>query len=342
MTLPRRRFLWLGSAALAGCATGASGAARPASAPAQERAAPFEIVDAMPSFWAFWEGAQGQSADVAFEAFEREVIARYPELYTPAVLGLGDEEHALRARFDAWWAELPPRIPRLREISEALPGQLTVAAARFIEALPAFQWDGRCYLFASLDAFNGAGRMIGGAPQLAFGLDVIARGGPSMPGPVLFTHELFHFHQRQPEQNLIAAGVWFEGLAVHASRVLNPGATLDQVLPEQHLHDPSNPQLMNPARALSAEHDLPRWEAELARMILGALESSSEEDYATFFLGRASDALGERPVRSAYYFGLRTAERLAAQGHDLQALSERRPESMVPAIRATLEALAAG
>mgnify|MGYP003714241621 CR=1 FL=1 len=23
-----------------------------------------------------------------------------------------------------------------------------------------------------------------------------------MPGPVLFSHELFHFHQRQPEQNV--------------------------------------------------------------------------------------------------------------------------------------------
>ena len=342
MTLTRRDLLWLGSTALAGCAARLPGPSEGARGVAAQAEAALEIVDTMPAFWAFWESARGRPADEAFARFERAVVARHPELYTASVLGLSAEEGALRARFEPWWAALPARVPRMRAISETLPAQLEVAAARFVDALPAFDWRGRCYLLASLDAFNGAGRMIDGAPQLAFGVDVIADEGPSMPGPVLFSHELFHFHQRQPEQNVIGAGVWFAGLAVHASRVLNPGATLDEVLPEQHLHDPSDPQLLNRARAVSAERELPRYEPELAGMLLAALESDSEQDYATFFLGRASDALGERPVRAAYYFGLRTAERLAARGHGLQELSERAPEEMIPAVRATLEDIAAG
>lgn len=313
----RRRFLTLSGMLACGCA---------ARAPFQPSAAtrfvepPFSVIDTMPAFWAFWERARAKSPEEAFALFEQTVLARHRPLYAPDVIGLEPEDGALRERFMRWFPELPQLVPTMRALGARFEARLSSGTERFMRELPRFSWDGDCYLMVSLDAFNGAGREVSGAPALLFGLDVVAKMRPDSDLMVFLHHELFHFHQTEQSVWNVAAAMWMEGLATYASRVLNPGTGLDDALPLSHLHDPADPQLVDSARAISFEHDMPRHEQDLGMMLLDKLRSEDEADYATFFLGRASNALGERPVRSGYYFGLRVVEELAA-GRTLQELS---------------------
>ena len=67
--------------------------------------------------------------------------------------------------------------------------------------------------------------------------------------------------------------------------------------------------------------------------LIEALHEQDPKRYSDFFLGRASPRLGERPVRSAYWFGLLVARGLA-QSRTLAELAN----ADVIALRPTVEA----
>jgi len=231
----------------------------------------------------------------------------------------------------------------MRRLHRVFTSELNASRARFVEALPDFEWDGSIFLFASIDAFNGAGRMVDGEPALLFGLDVIARLQADADPAVLFHHELFHMYQAQAETYL-GEGMWVEGLATYASLSLNTGATDEQALPVSHLHDPADPQLAAPERAVSLAEAMPDWVSELGPMLRERLRSSENsgdpDDYAMFFLGRAAPGLGARPVRSAYWFGLQIVRRLAA-GRSLQALAALEPAALLDDMEVALDEIIA-
>jgi len=260
-----------------------------------------EVVDLVPEFLRFWD-AHAEAEDAALRAaFVERIVAPHPTLYVDSVIGppgRGDPE--FDGRVEAWLDWLRDATPAMRRLHAAFAADLDDAKRRFIEALPDFDWRGRVYLFASVDAFNGAGRMVAGDPALLFGLDVIARLQADANLAVLFHHELFHMYQAQA-QTYLAEAMWVEGLATYASLALNPGATDAEALPVSHVHDPDDPQLAAPERAVSLAEVMPGLVGELGPMLRERLRSSeqsgSEDDYAIFFLGRAAPALGHRPVR---------------------------------------------
>ena len=331
IALSRRTFLAASAALLAEACGGPS--TRPPSA-----GAPFRIVDTMPAFFDFWERAEGAPLEEAGALFRELVVARYPEAYVPSVLGAGSEAE-LDARIDRFLPRLPALVPVMRRLHRAFEARLEEGTRRFLKALPSFGWDGDCYLMASIDGFNGAGREVAGRAALLFGLDVMADLQPDRDPMVLIHHELFHFHQAQGPAQIYAA-MFFEGLATYASLVLNPGTAREDALPMTHLHDPSDPVLDAPGRRVRFADAMPEHAASLGAALLRCLDSESREDYATFFLGRASPALGARPVRSAYYFGLEIASRLA-DGRSLEVLADLDPASLRAEIEAALRAIVA-
>lgn len=303
-----------------------------------------EVVDLMPETFGFWD-ANAAAPDPELRArFVERIVGAHPELYADSVIGapgVGDE--GFDARVDAWLGWLRDAVSTMRRLHGAFASDLEDAKRRFIEALPDFDWRGRVYLFASVDAFNGAGRMVAEDPALLFGIDVIARLQADANLAVLFHHELFHMYQAQAETYL-AEAMWVEGLATYASLALNPGATDEAALPVSHMHDPDDPQLAAPDRAVSLAEVMPGLVPELGPMLRDRLRSSedsgSEDDYAMFFLGRAAPVLGQRPVRSAYWFGLQIVRRLA-RGRSLRELAAIPPGELIDEMAGALDAMIA-
>ncbi len=312
-----RRRSWLELCAalpLAACSPPREATNAPA---AVEPALPFELEDALPAFFSFYDRFERAPLVERVDAFLREVVAKHPAIYAKEVLGLAgpDATRALRDRLLEWLPTLGIRVPAMREVHARFPQDAARAVARFREVLPSFAWRGKCWLFASVDSMNGAVRDVSGEPCLVFGVDVVVKDGTSMPLPVLFAHELFHLHhaaeQRDPgaDQRLVDA-LWFEGLAGYASTLIVPGTSDAQALPMSHVHRPDAPALDVPERRVDLSRLAPELWRALGAELLAALESQDRERYADFFLGRASPALGERPVRTGYWFGLQLARSL--------------------------------
>ncbi|MCR9163073.1 MAG: hypothetical protein ACE37F_32895 [Nannocystaceae bacterium] len=322
-----RRSFCSGFLAACGCAS----APAPATAPAPPAPAlPFDVVDLMPAFFAFWDAHGPRATD----AFLREVVAEHPEVYAPNVIGY-DDGTALRSRVEAW---LPrAQVETMRSIHADFGPNLRGHARRFVSAFDDFDWDGRVFLMASIDAFNGASRRVGDRAALLFGLDVIARTSPPQDLAVLMHHELFHMYQASGAR-VLADALWVEGLATLASIELNPGTSDDEALPQSHLHDPEDPQLDAPARRVVWSRDMPEHAASMGPGLLAALDSSAQDDYATFFLGRASPKLGRRPVRTGYWYGLQVA-RLVCAERSVRALAKVPLPQMRPAVRDAMQAL---
>lgn len=303
-----------------------------------------EIVDLLPDFFAFFDAHRDATDAGLAAAFVAQMVGARPEVYAARVIGeAGAGDDGFAARVEAWIPWLREVEPTMRRLHADFTRDLDAARARFVEALPDFDWRGKVYLFASVDAFNGAGRMVAGEPALLFGLDVIARLQADANLTVLFHHELFHMYQAQAETYL-AEAMWVEGLATYASLALNPGATDADALPVSHVHDPDDPQLAVPERAVSLAEVMPALVPELGPMLRARLRSSEasghEDDYPMFFLGRAAPSLGPRPVRSAYWFGLQIVRRVQ-RGRSLRELAAIEPATLIPEMERALDAIIA-
>ncbi len=302
--------------------------------------APFEVVDLMPEFFSFWAEAEHESAAEAATRFIATIVAAHPDVYAPNVLGYDPEQpDALRRRLEPWLQTMVSRIDIMRRLHTAFASDLEAHSARFMAAFDDFDWNGRVFILASVDAFNGAGRKVGDRGALLFGLDVIARSTPEARLDVLMHHELFHMFQA-PRGPSLSDALWVEGLATLASLELNPGATDDQALPISHWHDPRDPQLDVPARRVDWDRDMPGHVAGLGEELLAALSLEDEDAYAQFFLGRASEALGARPVRTGYWFGLQVAREVCGSA-SVRAFAKRDPATLATRIEAALRSVIA-
>jgi hypothetical protein len=346
-----RRRSWLelsGALALAGCVSSSSqDTTLVSSASPAPQALPFDLVDALPAFFGFFESFEDGAVEEQIEGFFSEVVAKHPAVYAANVLGLSgpDPRAALTARLRDWLPGVAARVPAMRAVHARFPQDAQAAVTRFRQVLPSFGWRGKCWLFASVDGMNGGVREVGGESSLVFGVDVIVKDASSMPLPVLFAHELFHVHHaaQQPdpgsEQRIVDA-LWFEGLATYASTLIVPGTTDRQALPLSHVHEPDSPALDNPARRV----DLAAMPLELRRSLgaelHAALESQERDRYSDFFLGRASPRLGERPVRSGYWFGLMVARALG-KTRGLDELTNADMKELRPLIASELSRLVA-
>jgi hypothetical protein len=340
ISLGRRQWIAGSLACTLGCSSSPAPTRGTASREPGPPKAPFRVVDLMPAFWAFWEKAKASSIEAQRAAFIAEVAERHPDVYAPNVLRLDAEDPgALAKRLDQWLPKLPAIEADMRRLHKSFVEQLGQGTAAFMRALPDFSWAGNVYLFASIDSFNGGGRKVGNDPALLFGLDVIARSQPTANLTVLVHHELYHFYQASGG-DVVAHSLWVEGLATHASMVLNPRATEDDALPISHLHDSKDPQLDAPERRISLAKEMPARVAALGSPLLAALDSKDPGVYSDFFLGRASERAHGEPVRSGYWFGLQLVRRLA-RGRSLQALARIEPASIVDELRAELTAMVA-
>jgi hypothetical protein len=172
---------------------------------------------------------------------------------------------------------------------------------KFCQAFPDFA-PARTKIYLMLSLFRFDAKVPSDHPDsLLLGLDGLARfHGSNPPLALMLSHEFFHLYHfqvnplpRNPDEIPLYRLLWQEGLAVYASRQLNPGASLADALldPELAAESPG---------AITGE----------AKRLLLCLDSR-DDDVAAHFLAKSEGGTG--PGRIGYLIGYEIVARLAAQ-----------------------------
>lgn len=306
----------IGAACLSTPAAAAENATPPATASAT--ANDCRITDLMPDFWTFWRQAQETPRERWPSLFRALVRERHAAVYDVVFKNLPMSEDEL---VGTSFGRIEPHVGTLGALSAALSHSLPQRIDRFRRDFPAFRCEVPVIFLYSAGAFDGAIRTVGEQRTLMFGLDVVAR-LHGEEGEPLYVHELFHLYHGQQatppgeaEERLFWS-LWREGLATWVACGPNPS------------------RASWTACGLPAVAEETGRAPELARLVAAAVDSTSQEDYARFFLGgRESAAV---PARSGYWIGYLVVQR-AAKDQSVVALARLGPEAVRPLI---VEALA--
>lgn len=258
--------------------------------------------DLMPAFWAVHDRAAGGTVEERGRAIVEGFFTPEIEAYRGAGIG--------RVDFVRWLQVFDPMAAAVRRLSAQFPALWQAHAARFRRALPDAVDDAPVTILPSFYYFDARVRMWRDRIVLFVGLDGVVRlHGADADLGILLDHESFHLYHHQVNPTLLLPagdplwlGIWKEGLAVHASAVLNPDATRLRVL------------LGDAALAAIGPEVIARVAAELPP-VLGATANATRARYLAY------DYRGDIPARSGYVLGWVIAQRAAAQGRDLAALA---------------------
>ena len=278
------------------------------------------VQDLMPAFWAAYDALPPGSP---VQRAER-LIATYllPNIEAYRAAGIG------RVDIGAWLPRFDPIAAQVRALSQRLPDLWCARLAQFQRLLPDAAPDVPATTFVSFQWFDGRARLVQGRMALFLGLDMIVMLHGDEPGALL-DHERFHLYHHQVNPSLIMGGgdplwlgIWKEGLAVHATALLNPGAPRRTAL----LGDETL-VAMDPAVLRRVAAELPT-----------QLDTTGRAERSRY-LGYGYR--GSIPARSGYVLGLAVVER-AAQGRDLAALARIPAPEIAAIMRRELAAIAQG
>jgi hypothetical protein len=237
-------------ALLAGCAHGPS----PASGGTVEQ------INVVPPFLDAWESVRSAPRPEQLTRTRQALLSTHPELFGPEVFGASTP---LDAGLERLLVEMPRLDPKLRALSERMPGEIDRSARRFAEEFPELRWSGPVALSLSFSQFESVWRTVSGKRTLVLGLDSIAfYRGPYAPVDPLINHAL----AAALLPGWTGSGppplwwtVWEEGFPLVVVRTLDPGVSdADLRLP---------PEGQDPA-----------YLAALARRVRGALDSTRDAD----------------------------------------------------------------
>lgn len=274
--------------------------------------------DLMPAFWAAHDALPaGPPTDRA-----RALIGTYfqPHLETYRAAGVG------RVDLAAWLERFDPIAARVRALSQRLPGLWCDRLIHFRTLLPDAAAEVPATALVSFLWFDGKVGLWRGRVTLFLGLDMIVLLHGDAPG-MLLDHERFHLYHHEVNASLILPGgdplwlgIWKEGLAIHATALLNPGAARRTVF------------MGDDALAAMGPDMLRRVAAELPDR-LGATDRQVRARYLQY------GYRGDIAARSGYALGLAIVER-AGGGRDLAALARMPAPEIEAIVRRGVAALA--
>jgi len=300
-----------GSAALllavaVGCTHGGTG-------PAGQRTV--EQIDVVPAFLAAWEEVRSAPRAEQLSRTRQALLSSHPELFGPDVFGPGA---ALDRDLERLLVEMPRLQPKLRALSERMPGEVERSARGFLDDFPELAWSGPVASSLSFSQFEAVWRSVGGRRTLVLGLDAIAfyRGPYARVEPVIH-HALARAllpAWKGPETVPLWWALWEEAFPLAAVRTIDPGASdADLRLGEQG-KDPASL-------------------AALARRVRGVLDSTREPERGVITgTGGATAGSGGR------WLALRVGQRVLA-GRTLHDAARLEGPTLRSAIEAALVAL---
>jgi hypothetical protein len=256
-----------------------------------------------PQFAATYDATAQLPPTERVAAMKQVLVAQYPEFY-----GRGTPQQQ-----DARIARAIENFPKLRtaylDKAQKFGGALQQHMATFNASFPQFRLTVPTALVHSLGEMDGGTRELGpnGELHLIFGADLMAALNPDGNAAPLFHHELFHVLHAQHfscDERSIWSNLWREGLAVHVSEIMNPGANGMDLLLEYPKGMPAATRAQLPAA----------W-AHLASV----LDSTDNQLYGEMFM-TSSKTGNTLPTRRGYYLGYLVA-REAGKTRDLAALA---------------------
>ena len=259
-----------------------------------------------------WEQLDQAGRMQRWDVFE----AKYAQIYENRIYKI--QEPGWQSRIMQRRALFFPEVTALRDnmlkmFDEA--GQIVaIQEARFKKQFPDMPQDIPVYFLPSLFSFNGS---VFDLPQhgrsgLLMGVDFIVRRRDNLD--VLFAHEFFHaYHEdkiskrnanestTESTTETMATPLWLEGFATYVSGILNPTASVADLL-------------MDPVLAKDCAR--PEFVRELAKLYESILTTDGETTYSDWFLMSGTT----QPTRRGYCLGLHVVGRLA-KTHDLSEMT---------------------
>lgn len=264
--------------------------------------------DSATLFAQVWEANQDKPAAQQVAAFKAQVAPAFPGFYkADRFKGLYTPEQ-YDGVIDTALKEFPAMRAAYAKKAQQFSAELPAYVASFRKVFTDFEPPEDIYVLHSLGEMDGGMRKIDGKTVAIFGIDSMVKYHGDMDETAFFHHELFHFHHSRVAEDCGNAGIWSnlwaEGLAVYASKVLNPQADDKAML----LEIPNNMA----ARTRAA---LPEAFAHLE----GVLDKNDDATFASLFLRR-----GETPTlpgRRGYYLGYLVAQE-AGKTHDIRDMAK--------------------
>jgi hypothetical protein len=196
-----------------------------------------QLFDLMPDFFrAYDAGTKLTEIPARVQIIGKDFLLRHADIYTAAGFNGGVNGRFYDERLAQWLMQFDLVQPTVRKLSRTVLSEWNHSADRFKIEFQDFEMNGSIVFLVSLLSFDGQSMEVNGRPMLFFGLDTIARQQLDFPQymPVLFSHELFHLYHESVNFDVgngtLWSRIWREGLATCASRVLNPRASLADVL----------------------------------------------------------------------------------------------------------------
>jgi predicted Zn-dependent protease DUF2268 len=278
------------------------------------------VYDLVPDLYSFLRSAPKERESRA-KLFVQTMIRPHPEIYDrPEVFktDIGTLEQYLDG--------LEAYLPAIEHIHLRFEEQRASIQTKFLKAFPDFIASrARVYLMLSLFRFDG--KIPHDNPRmLLLGLDGLAKfHGAEAPLPVILCHELFHVYHFQVnplpadiDEIQLYRLIWQEGLATYVSQMLNPDASLADVLLDARLAEEG-----------------PKFVPMVARSLLPQLESTDDATTALYLSYRRGGLI---PARMGYLIGYEIAKKMAAtrpvtelarlRGWSLQVLMRREMQSL--------------
>jgi Predicted Zn-dependent protease (DUF2268) len=281
------------------------------------------VYDLIPDLYGFLRIAP-EGRESRAKLFAQVIIRPHPEIYGRTQIfqtDIGTLEQYLDG-LDAY-------LPAIEQIHRRFEEQRASIQAKFLGAFPDFD-SARARVYLMLSLFRFDGKIPHDNPRmLLLGLDGLAKfHGADVRLPVILSHELFHVYHfqvnplpRDVDQIELYRLIWQEGLATYVSQVLNPDASLADVLLDPRLAEQG-----------------PRFVPMLARNLMAQLESKDDATTAQYL---AYQRGGLIPARMGYLIGYQIARRTAAT-HQLTELARLRGHALLNLVREEMQALADG
>lgn len=273
-----------------------------------------EQIDVVPGFLAAWEEVRSAPRAEQVNRTRQALLATHPELFGPEVFGSGA---ALDRDLERLLVEMPRLQPRLRALSDRMPGEVERSVRRFLDEFPELAWSGPVASSLSFSQFEAVWRSVGGRRTLVLGLDAIAfYRGPYAPMEPLIHHALARALMpawKGPGPSPLWWTLWEEAFPLAAVRTLDPGA--------------SDAELR-----LMEEGKDPAYLAALARRVRGVLDSTRESDR------RLVTGTGSATASGGRWLALRVGQRVLA-GRTLHDAARLEGSTLRSAVEAALIAL---
>jgi hypothetical protein len=196
--------------------------------------AKLEVHSLAREFVTFWDGSRDLPEAERVAAFNTQIGALFPDFYGIARYDGGrtqaEQDELIRRHLASFGPLRQAYLDKVAKFDADLPRHIATFSAVF----PDFKPEVSTYLLYSLGELDGGPRELNGRTYLIFGADQMTQLHGNGDEAAFFHHELFHIYHVAQMPDCGDTGLWhrlwMEGLATYVSKVMNPGATDQDML----------------------------------------------------------------------------------------------------------------